>query len=279
MSGAVFTRHLTWGQTMVGVMVTSSKKTYVSMPHLPRLLCPCPWSSGRPLSTHSSARDSQTLISKPGSVSCVVTATFSWVLMHTRFFFFFFPPRVSVSPVLWKLCNQIPLTFKVRFPEDSQSFCWILRLGSLLWGLELLQQWENLFGIIVLQFVEYPPSGSIVWLMVTSSKRTCATSCAPQNCCCKSPCPHALQETFKHLQAGLTWSLVCGGVTVLFLGSGCTQGFFFVPSKHLWQVWGLILNGITPLLLPYCCISFALGYGVLCLSLVGSNILWMIVQH
>ena len=25
----------------------------------------------------------------------------------------------SVSPVLWKFCNQITLTFKVRFPEDS----------------------------------------------------------------------------------------------------------------------------------------------------------------
>ena len=25
----------------------------------------------------------------------------------------------SVSPVLWKFCNQIPLTFKVRLPENS----------------------------------------------------------------------------------------------------------------------------------------------------------------
>ena len=90
-----------------------------------------------------------------------------------------------------------------------------------------MQQWDNLFGITVLQFVEYPPSVCIVWLMVTSSKRTCTTSCVPQNCCCKSSCPHALQETFKHLQAGLTWSLVVGWgvVTVPFLGSWCTQSF------------------------------------------------------
>ena len=33
------------------------------------------------------------------------------------------PPRVSVSLVLWKFCNQIPMTFKVRFPGDSQSLC------------------------------------------------------------------------------------------------------------------------------------------------------------
>ena len=40
-------------------------------------------------------------------------------------------------PVLWKFYNQIPLTFKVRFPGDSQSLCQIPRLGSLMWGLEL----------------------------------------------------------------------------------------------------------------------------------------------
>ena len=41
----------------------------------------------------------------------------------------------------------------------------------------------------------------------------------------------------------------------------CTQGLF-EPSEHLWQVWGLILNMIFPLLL--CCwgYSFALGCGV-----------------
>ena len=33
------------------------------------------------------------------------------------------PSRVSVSLVLWKFCNQIPVTFKVRFPGDSQSLC------------------------------------------------------------------------------------------------------------------------------------------------------------
>ena len=35
--------------------------------------------------THASARDSQTLTGKSGSVSCGVTAPFSWVLVHTKF--------------------------------------------------------------------------------------------------------------------------------------------------------------------------------------------------
>ena len=38
----------------------------------------------------------------------------------------------SVSPVLWKFYNQIPLALNVKFPESSQSLCWIPRLGNLL---------------------------------------------------------------------------------------------------------------------------------------------------
>ena len=43
----------------------------------------------------------------------------------------------SVSPVLWKFCNQIPLVSKIKFPRGSQSLCQIPRLGNLLWVLEL----------------------------------------------------------------------------------------------------------------------------------------------
>ena len=43
----------------------------------------------------------------------------------------------SVSPVLWKFCNQILLASKVKFPGDSLSLCQIPRLGNLLWVLEL----------------------------------------------------------------------------------------------------------------------------------------------
>ena len=55
---------------------------------------------------------------------------------------------------------------KSHWPSKSNSlgilslFCQIPRLGSLLWSLELLKQCENFFGIIVLQFVSCPPSGS-----------------------------------------------------------------------------------------------------------------------
>ena len=59
-------------------------------------LQPC----SRPPLTHACARDSWTLTGKFGSVSCGVTAPFSWVLVHTRFFLC--PPRVFF-PVLCKV--------------------------------------------------------------------------------------------------------------------------------------------------------------------------------
>ena len=46
----------------------------------------------RPPPTHASTRDSWTLTGKSGSISCEVTAPFSWVLVSTRFCLS--PPRV-----------------------------------------------------------------------------------------------------------------------------------------------------------------------------------------
>ena len=52
----------------------------------------------------------------------------------------------------------------------------------------------------------------------------------------------------------------------------------FEPSKDLWWVWDLSLNGIFPLLLSCWGFSLALGCGVS--LLVGSNILqWTVVQQ
>ena len=48
-----------------------------------------------------------------------------------------FVPSKSVSPVLCKFCNQIPLASKVKFPGGSLSLCQFPRLGNLLWVLEL----------------------------------------------------------------------------------------------------------------------------------------------
>ena len=77
--------------------------------------------------------DSWTLPGESGSVSRGVPAPFSWVLVHKvllcslRIYF----------PVQCKLCNQIPLAFKVKFPGHFQSLLQIPRLRNLLWVLEL----------------------------------------------------------------------------------------------------------------------------------------------
>ena len=60
-------------------------------------LCPKPCS--RPPPTHTSAGVFWTLTGKSGSVSCRITAPFSWVLVYTRFCLC--PPRVCF-PVLCK---------------------------------------------------------------------------------------------------------------------------------------------------------------------------------
>ena len=95
----------------------------------------------------------------------------------------------SVSLVLWKFCNQIPLASKVKFPGGSQSLCQISRLRSLLWVLQLSSQYKNFLGIIILQFLGRLLGGSVMDPMAASSKRAYATWLVTQVCCSQSPCP------------------------------------------------------------------------------------------
>ena len=58
----------------------------------------------------------------------------------------------SVSPVLWKFCNQIVLTFS-QVPWGFSVPLLDPQVGKSVVGLELSQ---NFFGIIFLQFVDHP---------------------------------------------------------------------------------------------------------------------------
>ena len=80
------------GSSMMGLMVTFSKRAYaLCHTHIDCTQTPCPCCTqcsepcSRPLRTHTSTRDSWTLTGKSGSVSCGITAPFSWVLVCTRF--------------------------------------------------------------------------------------------------------------------------------------------------------------------------------------------------
>ena len=103
----------------------------------------CPSPCGRPLLTHASAGDPQMLTdwSCSACYGAMAPSPGSWCAPG--------PVCALQEPlfplVLWKFCDQIPLSFKIRFPGDSQSLCWIPRLGSLMWGLEPLQQCKNLW--------------------------------------------------------------------------------------------------------------------------------------
>ena len=171
---------------MVGVMmamVTSFKRTYARMQQLPGLLYSVPLTT-----THAPTGDSWTLTDKSGSVSCGVTAPFSesWCTQD-----FVCALQESVSPVLWKFCNQILLAFEIKFSGGSQSLCQIHSLGNLLYVLELLWQCKNLFHIIDIQFVSRLLSGPMVRLMATSSKRAYARCHASQSASARVLVPSA----------------------------------------------------------------------------------------
>ena len=75
----------------------------------------------------------------------------------------------------------------------------------------------------------------------------------------QSPCPCS-SPLLTHTSTGDTQTQFCLSLCGVS-GSWCTQSLF-EPSECLWQVWGLILNTISPL--PPSCwgFSFALGRGV-----------------
>ena len=70
---------------------------------------------------------------------------------------------------------------------------------------------------------------------------------------------HCLQ---RHLDTHRqVWLCLLWGHCSVVLGPGAHK-VVFVPSEHLWQVWGLILNMIFPLILSCWVCSFALGHGI-----------------
>ena len=97
--------------------------------------------------------------------------------------------------------------------------------------------------------------------MATSSKRAYATCCVTQVWCTQSPCP-CIRTLLTRTSTEDTQTLKgrSGSVSVGSLGPGVHK-IFFEPSEHLWWVWSLILNVISPLLLSCWAFSFATGHG------------------
>ena len=115
----------------------------------------CPRPCSRPPSTPASFGDSWTLTGKSESVSCGVTAPFSWVLMHTSFCLCPLSVGFSVQREFWWLygevnggllqeglchtqvcCTQIPCPFRsplliLTSTGDAQHSCISALVGYL----------------------------------------------------------------------------------------------------------------------------------------------------
>ena len=84
------------------------------------------------------------------------------------------------------------------------------------------------------------PGSSMVGLVVTSSKRAYAI---PRSAAPRAPVPAAPLLICASSADSQTLKGRSGSVSV---GSPGIHKILFEPSKHLWQVWGLILNVILP---------------------------------
>ena len=84
--------------------------------------------------------------------------------------------------------------------------------------------------------------------------------CHTQVCCTQSPCPCG-KQLLTHISTGDTQTLK-GRFGSVSVGPPGVHKVLFEPSKCLWQVWGLILNAILPLLPSSCSFSFVLGHEV-----------------
>ena len=148
----------------------------------------------------------------------------------------------SVSPVLWKFCNQnFPLAFQVKFPGGSQSLCQIPRLGKLPWLLGIFAAEELLWcncSPVCGSSARWLYSGANGDLLREDLGHTLHLPGLLQ------PEPLALCQAIadpclcrKHSKSGLAQSLL--GVTAPFPGSWCTQGFCLCPLSisGRYEVW------------------------------------------
>ena len=78
------------------------------------------------------------------------TVTFSWCTQGIVCAL-----QESVSPVLWKVCNQIPLPSEVNFPEGSQSLCQIPRSGNMLEYYSAIKR--NTFESVLMRLMNLEP--------------------------------------------------------------------------------------------------------------------------
>ena len=225
-----------WSQKVMEIMVPSFKRSHACTAalHVPDPVAGH-WRSTPPPETpeHSQACLGQSLI-----VSLLLSPG-SWCAQS-----FVCALQESISPVLCKFCNWIPLASKVKFFGGSQSLCQIPKVGKSVLGLRNFLRVREFIWYNCSQFVGRLLGSSMVGLITISSKTAYATHCVTQVCCTENHCPCG-RPLLTCTSAGDTQTLKRrpGSVSVGSLDSGA-HVVLFEPSKHLWWVWGLILNAI-----------------------------------
>ena len=115
---------------------------------LPGLVSTCPHPYSRPLPAQTSAGDCQTLTGRSGSISCELTAPFPLGPgMHKVLFV---PSKSLCFPQSFESSSK-------SFLGDSQSLCWILRYGNLMWCLEPSYQCRKIW------YYCSPTCGLLIW--------------------------------------------------------------------------------------------------------------------
>ena len=233
---------LAWGHLL--------QKTYVSTLHFPGLLLPVPDPSAGPVGPHlhlrlPKAHRQAWLSLLRGHPSSFLGSGTHKVLSV---------PSKSLLPRPVEVLQSNPTDLQSQIPWVSQSLAKSPGWEVLWGGLELSQQCENSFCIIVLQFVGRPPGSPIVGLMVTFFKRMYASRSLSQSPCRRgSPLLTCAFTGDPQKLTGRSGSVFLGGWFLLSLGP-CVHKILFVPYKHLWWVFcWLIAQLCTPVRDPMNC--------------------------
>lgn len=121
--------------------------------------------------------NSWALINQSGSVSCgvMLLSPGTWYAQC----FVCALQKSLFPPVLWKICNQIPVAFKAKFPRGSQSLCLVPRLEICCGPRTFTTVWELVIIVLSLWFTCLM---ALWWLMVTSSRALMPTPCLSKDC-------------------------------------------------------------------------------------------------
>ena len=165
-------------------MASSSKKTYSKSLLLGMVLpmtqlCDC----STPVSSHAFTRLSQKLTGKSDSVSCAVTAPYSWVLFAQSCVYAL---QESLFP---QPCGNSVI--KSHWPSKSDSLVIPRPLAGSpsLGSLETSRQCENFFHVIVLQFVYHQPCCSVVGLWLPPPRGLMPHAVPPRTAPTSAPVP------------------------------------------------------------------------------------------